>query len=98
MQRVVWAGPDTGEPAWASGGSYMAVRLIRNFVERWDRAPLLEQERFIGRTKMTGAPLDSPDGTEQMVPDFTTDPDGSATPTTATSGSPTRARPRPRTA
>ncbi len=80
MQRVVWAGPDTGEPAWASGGSYMAVRLIRNFVERWDRAPLLEQERFIGRTKMTGAPLDRQDGTEQMVPDFATDPDGAATP------------------
>ena len=80
MQRVVWAGADTAEPAWASGGSYMAVRLIRNLVERWDRAPLGEQERFIGRTKMTGAPLDRPDGTEAMVPDFATDPDGTATP------------------
>lgn len=80
MQRVVWAGPDTGEPDWARDGSYMAVRLIRNLVERWDRAPLVEQERFIGRTKMTGAPLDSPDGTEAMVPDFTADPDGATTP------------------
>ncbi len=80
MARVVWAGAATGEPAWAEGGSYMAVRIIRTLVERWDRTPLGEQERIFGRTKMTGAPLDRPDGTEAMVPDFAADPEGAATP------------------
>lgn len=80
MDRVVWVGPDNAEPDWATGGSYMAVRIIRNLVERWDRAPLGEQERFIGRVKMSGAPLDRPDGTEDMVPDFAADPDGAITP------------------
>ena len=71
----------------------MAVRIIRNLVERWDRTPLGEQERIFGRTKMTGAPLDRPDGTEAVVPDFAADPgrrgDARSTPISA---SPTRAR------
>ncbi len=78
MERVVWAG--TGEPEWAAGGSYQAVRIIRNLVERWDRTPLGEQERIFGRTKITGAPLDRPHMTEAEVPDYTTDPDGAAVP------------------
>lgn len=80
MERIVWAGTATGEPAWAEGGSYMAVRIVRTLVERWDRTPLGEQERIIGRTKMSGAPLDRPEGTEAMVPDFAADPDGARTP------------------
>lgn len=76
LNRVVWAGARTGEPAWAEGGSYQAVRLIRNLVERWDRTPLREQERIFGRTKMTGAPLDRPHGTEADLPDFPADPEG----------------------
>ena len=85
MDRVVWVGPANArpgeaEPDWATGGSYMAVRIVRNLVERWDRAPLGEQERFIGRFKMSGAPLDRPDGTEHMVPDYAADPDGAITP------------------
>jgi deferrochelatase/peroxidase EfeB len=80
MQRVVWVGPGNAEPGWATGGSYMAVRVIRTLVERWDRTPLGEQERIFGRTKMSGAPLDRPDGTEAMVPDFAADPDGDVTP------------------
>lgn len=80
MQRVVWVGPTHGEPDWAAGGSYQAVRIIRNLVERWDRTPLGEQERIFGRAKMTGAPLDQPHGTEAMVPDFDADPDGAIIP------------------
>ncbi|WP_444463202.1 iron uptake transporter deferrochelatase/peroxidase subunit [Rhodobacter capsulatus] len=79
MERVLWV-HDAAEPTWAKDGSYMAVRLIRNFVERWDRTPLIEQERIFGRTRITGAPLDKRDGTEADVPDFTADPEGEATP------------------
>lgn len=78
MERVVWVGPDRAEPAWAVGGSYMAVRLIRNMVERWDRTPLAEQERIFGRAKTSGAPLDQPQGTEADVPRYAADPEGRA--------------------
>ncbi|WP_313389001.1 iron uptake transporter deferrochelatase/peroxidase subunit, partial [Rhodospirillum rubrum] len=80
MDRVVWVGRQDGEPAWAVGGSYQAVRLIRNFVERWDRTPFGEQERIFGRTKITGAPLDKPDGHETDGPDYAADRDGRKTP------------------
>lgn len=80
MDKVVWvAGPD--EPEWAQGGTYQAVRIIRNFVERWDRTPLGEQERIFGRRKMSGAPLDAPqDATEQALPDYSADAEGKLTP------------------
>ncbi|MFT3689422.1 iron uptake transporter deferrochelatase/peroxidase subunit [Paenirhodobacter sp.] len=81
MEDVVWIGPGEGEPAWAEGGSYQVVRLIRNMVERWDRTPLQEQERDFGRRKMSGAPLDGgPDTTERDVPDYSKDPEGEITP------------------
>ncbi len=80
MDRVVWVGPEGGEPDWATGGSYQVVRIIRNFVERWDRTPFGEQERIIGRTKISGAPLDRRDGSEFDNPDFAADPEGKATP------------------
>lgn len=78
MRRMVWVGENAGEPDWAVGGSYQVIRIIRNFVERWDRTPLGEQERIIGRKKMTGAPLDG--DTEFDVPDFAADPHGKVTP------------------
>ena len=80
MERLIWVGPERGEPDWARDGSYQLVRIIRNFVERWDRTPLAEQERIMGRTRVTGAPLDARDATEFDLPDFARDPDGEFTP------------------
>jgi len=78
LERYVWIGPDDGEPAWAVGGSYHVVRVIRMFVEFWDRTRLAEQEALIGRRKATGAPLDGV--VELDVPDYAADPDGEITP------------------
>jgi deferrochelatase/peroxidase EfeB len=72
MNRFVWVGPDAGEPDWAVGGSYQAVRVIRMFVEFWDRTPLAEQETIIGRHKASGAPLGR--GHETDLPGYAADP------------------------
>jgi deferrochelatase/peroxidase EfeB len=74
MDRHVWVGPDDGEPDWAVGGSYQAVRIIRMFVEFWDRTQLAEQEGIIGRRKVSGAPMGMTD--EFADPDYAEDPDG----------------------
>ena len=78
MEAHVWVGGDRGEPAWARNGTYQVIRIIRNFVEQWDRTPLGEQQKIIGRSKMSGAPLSG--GTEADVPDYGADPDGTVTP------------------
>lgn len=78
MDRHVWVGPDDGEPAWAVGGSYQAVRIIRMFVEFWDRTQLVEQEAIFGRSKASGAPLGMSD--EFADPDYPSDPDGTRIP------------------
>jgi deferrochelatase/peroxidase EfeB len=74
MDDLVWVGKGSGEPAWATGGSYMVVRIIQNHVEFWDRTALETQEGIIGRVKETGAPLDGRHETD--VPDFAADPKG----------------------
>jgi deferrochelatase/peroxidase EfeB len=74
MDRHVWVGPDDGEPDWAVGGSYQALRVIRMFVEFWDRTQLAEQEGIIGRRKVSGAPVGMTD--EFAEPDYAEDPDG----------------------
>ncbi len=53
---------------WLSGGTYLVARRINMTIEIWDRQPLREQERVIGRTKAEGAPLSG--GTEFSQPDF----------------------------
>lgn len=78
MDKAVWVGAGDGEPAWAVGGSYVAVRLIRLFVEKWDGTSLTRQERVIGRRKVSGAPLDGVKETD--IPRYRDDPDGRLTP------------------
>lgn len=76
MDQLVWV-RQSDEPSWAQAGTYQVVRIIRNFVERWDRTPLAEQEAIIGRKKASGAPFG---GTAEFdVPDYSNDPEGKVT-------------------
>jgi deferrochelatase/peroxidase EfeB len=87
MKDLVWVQPGAArpgaeaEPAWTAGGSYFVVRLIRMFVEFWDRVDVGEQETIIGRRRDTGYPLDA-DGI-YATPNFATDPSGDVVPLTA---------------
>jgi deferrochelatase/peroxidase EfeB len=71
VDQHVWvpAGADP-KASWLDGGSYLVARRINMTIETWDRQPLSEQERVIGRTKAEGAPLSG--GTEFTQPNFTT--------------------------
>jgi deferrochelatase/peroxidase EfeB len=62
--KLIWTGAEV--PGWARGGTYLAVRLIRLKIERWDRLSRTAQEDSIGRHKITGGPLEG--GSEQATP------------------------------
>ncbi|MGZ4392019.1 MAG: Dyp-type peroxidase [Gaiellaceae bacterium] len=56
LNRFVWVQPPDG-PAWMEGGSYLVARRIRIWFDTWDATSLEEQERVIGRHKLSDAPL-----------------------------------------
>lgn len=78
MDQMVWVGAKDQEPAWAAGGSYLALRLIRFTLEQWDRTPLGEQQADFGRHKASGAPLGK--HAEFDDPGFAHDPHGKQVP------------------
>jgi deferrochelatase/peroxidase EfeB len=69
--QLLWVVKGHGEPEWAVGGSYHVVRLIRMFIEFWDRVSLHEQQTMIGRYRANGAPLGMAKYTD--IPDYQKD-------------------------
>ena len=60
VDDFVWVRPGDDQP-WLTGGTYLVTRRIRMLIESWDRTTLGEQERVIGRSKGSGAPLGGAD-------------------------------------
>jgi deferrochelatase/peroxidase EfeB len=69
LDEHVWVQAGAARESWLTGGSYLVARRINMTIETWDRQPLREQEKVVGRTKAQGAPLSG--GGEFSQPDFT---------------------------
>jgi deferrochelatase/peroxidase EfeB len=80
-RRLLWVTDGIGEPAWAVGGSYHVCRIIRMFIEFWDRVSLNEQQMMIGRYRANGAPLGATAAFD--IPDYHADPHGKVIPLNA---------------
>ena len=79
--RLLWVVPGIGEPDWAVGGTYHVCRIIRMFIEFWDRVSLNEQQTMIGRYRASGNVLGT--GSLTALPDFAADPKGKVIPLNA---------------
>jgi len=77
--------PPTTEPAWTKNGTYMVVRASTFDAAAWDQRALGDQERTVGRFKVSGQPLDHSDDPAADIaePNFAADPSGTITPLTA---------------
>lgn len=56
FEQYVWVNPGDG-PRWMAGGTYLIARRIRILFDSWDATSLEDQQRTIGRQKLSGAPL-----------------------------------------
>jgi deferrochelatase/peroxidase EfeB len=56
LDRHVWV--SDRDRTWMLGGTYLVYRRIRLDVAGWNRLPLEEQERAMGRRRASGGPLD----------------------------------------
>ncbi|MEV6898688.1 Dyp-type peroxidase [Amycolatopsis sp. NPDC051372] len=89
IDQLVWTKAGGDEPDWVTDGSYHVVRLIRMFVEFWDRISINEQQRIFGRDRDTGAPLSGRPGErvagqeEFQLPSYFRDAHGNTVPLTA---------------
>ncbi|GAA4401803.1 iron uptake transporter deferrochelatase/peroxidase subunit [Tsukamurella soli] len=59
LDSTLWA-PADGQ-SWMRGGTYLVYRRIRMSLEHWDRLQVGDQEKVIGRQKVSGAPLGARD-------------------------------------
>lgn len=78
MDEHVWVQSGDDEPDWATGGTYLAARVIRMLIEFWATAALIRQEQIFGRHKVSGAPLGQRSETEE--PAFASDPSDESVP------------------
>lgn len=82
MKQWVWTQPKSGEPDWATGGTYHVVRIVHFHIEAWQKVPVADQERIFGRRKASGAPMYavSENVSDLLDPIYTNDPQGLITP------------------
>ena len=57
LEEYVWIAPGGQEPRWLAGGTYLIARRVRILFDSWDATSLDDQQRTIGREKLSGAPL-----------------------------------------